>query len=91
MCAKLVITFNWLNINRDCIKLSVNIEQLNKQKQSPDRRKGLCWSPRPEALLKKKLRHKCFPMNIAKISKQTFLTEHIWSNAFEKIEGEVIA
>ena len=33
---------------------------------------------RPATLLKKRLWHRCFPVNFQKISKDTFFTEHLW-------------
>ena len=33
---------------------------------------------RPETLLKKRLWHRCFPVNFAKFLKTSFLTEHLW-------------
>ena len=32
----------------------------------------------PETLLKKRLWHRCFPVNFAKFLKASFLTEHLW-------------
>ena len=34
--------------------------------------------PRPATLLKKKLWHRCFPVNFAKFLRTTFLTKHLW-------------
>ena len=38
-------------------------------------------------LLKKRLRHRCFPMNFFQISKGTFFTEHLWTTASSKSSG----
>ena len=48
--------------------------------------KHLCQRPyfnkvadlRPETLLKKRLWHRCFPVNFAKFLRTPFLTEHLW-------------
>ena len=32
----------------------------------------------PATLLKKRLRHRCFPVNLAKFLRTTFFTEHLW-------------
>ena len=46
---------------------------------------GLCRSshqrPQPATLLKKRLRHRCFPVNFAKFVRTSFLTEHFWKPA----------
>ena len=34
---------------------------------------------RPATLLKKRLWHRCFPVNFAKYLRTPFLTEHLWS------------
>ena len=34
--------------------------------------------PRPAPLLKKRLWHRCFPVNFAKFLRIPFLTEHLW-------------
>ena len=36
---------------------------------------------RPVTLLKKRLWYRCFPVNFAKISKNTFSREHLWVTA----------
>ena len=43
--------------------------------------KHLCQGLRPVTLLKKRLWHRCFPVNFCKISKNTFFTEHVWATA----------
>ena len=40
-----------------------------------------CNQAAPATLLKKRLWHRCFPVNFAKISKNTFFTEHLWATA----------
>ena len=35
-------------------------------------------SLRPATLLKKRLWHRCFPVNFAKFLRTPFLTEHLW-------------
>ena len=35
-------------------------------------------SLRPATLLKRRLKHRCFPVNFAKFRKTLFLTEHLW-------------
>ena len=34
--------------------------------------------PQPVTLLKKRLWHRCFPVNCAKFLRTRFLTEHLW-------------
>ena len=36
---------------------------------------------RPATLFKKRLCHKCFPVNFCEISKNTFFTENLWTTA----------
>ena len=36
---------------------------------------------RPATLLKKRLCHRCFPVNFAKFLGTTFFTEHLWTTA----------
>ena len=36
---------------------------------------------RPAALFKKRLWHRCFPVNLAKFLTKPFLTEHLWATA----------
>ena len=38
---------------------------------------------RPATLLKKRLWHRCFPVNFFEISKNIFFTEHLWMSASE--------
>ena len=38
----------------------------------------VCQSLRPVTLLKKRLRHRCFPLHFAKFLRTSFLTEHLW-------------
>ena len=38
--------------------------------------KHLC--PKPATLLKKRLSHRCFPVNYAKFLRTPFVTEHLW-------------
>ena len=48
--------------------------------------KHLCWSlffnkvagVRPESILKKRLQHRCFPLNLVKFLKNSFFKEHLW-------------
>ena len=48
--------------------------------------KHLCWSLffnkvaglRPESILKKRLQHRCFPLNLVKFLKNSFFKEHLW-------------
>ena len=43
--------------------------------------------------IKKRLRHRCFPMNIAKFFRTAFLMEHFWLlllECVEKYEGKAI-
>ena len=35
---------------------------------------------RPAILFKKRLWHRCFPVNFVEIFKNTFFTEHLWTN-----------
>ena len=37
-----------------------------------------CCRPRPATLLKKRLKHRCFPMNFVKFLTKPFFTEHLW-------------
>ena len=37
----------------------------------------------PATLLKKRLQHRCFPVNSLKILKNTFFIEHVWVTASE--------
>ena len=37
---------------------------------------------RPATLLKKRLWHRCFPVNFAKFLRTPFFTEHLWTTAF---------
>ena len=39
---------------------------------------------RPATLLKKRLWHRCFPMDFAKFLKALFFTEHLWATSSEK-------
>ena len=48
--------------------------------------KHLCL--RPAALLKKRLRHRCFPVNLVKFVRTPFLTEHIWWLLLYKKHGK---
>ena len=41
---------------------------------------------RPATLLKKRLWHRCFPVNFVKISKNTFLTEHLRTTASASLQ-----
>ena len=43
--------------------------------------KHLCQSLRPATLLKKRLWHRYFPVNLVKFSKDTFFVEHLWTTA----------
>ena len=46
---------------------------------------------RPANMSKKKLWHRCFPVNIAKFVRTTFFTEHLWAlgSVFSRgIKGE---
>ena len=36
---------------------------------------------RPATLLRKRLWHRCFPVNFAKVSRTPFLIEHLWATA----------
>ena len=36
------------------------------------------WSLRPATLLKKRLQHRCFPVNFEKFLRTPFCTEHFW-------------
>ena len=38
-------------------------------------------SLRPATLLKKRLWHRCFPVDFGEISKNTFFTKHLWTTA----------
>ena len=40
--------------------------------------KHLCQSLRPATLLKKRLWHSCFPVNLSKFLRTPFLKEHLW-------------
>ena len=42
---------------------------------------------RPATLLKKRLWHRCFPVNFVKFLKTLFVTEHVWANASILHEG----
>ena len=52
-------------------------------------RKHMCWCPLliklqifiQQLCFKKRHQHRCFPVNFAKIFKNTFFTKHLWSNA----------
>ena len=37
--------------------------------------------PRPATLLKKRLWHRCFPVNFTKFLRSSFFTEHLWMTA----------
>ena len=39
--------------------------------------------PRPATLLKKRLWHRCFPVNFVKFPRTPFFTEHLWTTASE--------
>ena len=39
------------------------------------------WGLRPAILLKKRLWHRCFPINFMKFLKTPFFAEHLWANA----------
>ena len=43
--------------------------------QSP---KGVLWKRCSATLLKKRLWHRCFPVNFAKFTRTPFFTEHLW-------------
>ena len=53
-------------------------------------RKHLCQSFRPATLLNKRLWHRCFTVNFAKISLKTLFTEHLWTTACEFITETLI-
>ena len=40
----------------------------------------MCWSPQVCIILKKRLQHRCFPVNFVK-----FLRTHFWQNTFERL------
>ena len=47
---------------------------------------------RPATLLKKRLEHRCFPVNFAKFLRTPFFTEHLWWLLLQEVElvGELI-
>ena len=46
---------------------------------------------RPATLLKKRLWHRCFPVNFAEFLWTPFFTEHLWTTAFDKIYYKIKA
>ena len=48
--------------------------------------KHLCQSLRPATLLKKRLWHRCFPVNFVKFLRTPFFTEHLWCLLLNKTE-----
>ena len=87
------ITFIFLLISK-FVKQSVSNVLLFKhlfklQKQPPEvfckiyRKTPVPETLRPATLFKKKLWHRCFPVNFAKFLETLFSTEHLWATAFE--------
>ena len=44
----------------------------------------ICSGLRPATLLKKRLWHRCFPVNFAKFLRTPFLIEHLWMTASDR-------
>ena len=58
-----------------------NFAKLTAKKPVPESLYLIKLQAWPATLLKKRLWHRCFPVNFAKISKNTFFTEHLWLTA----------
>ena len=51
--------------------------EINEKSSRKDTRKIRSSHPQPATLLKKRLCHRCFPANFAKLIRTPFLTEHL--------------
>ena len=62
-------------------KIFLEISQIHKKAPVPESFFNKVAGLRPTTLLKKRLWHRCFPVNFAKFLKILFLKEHLWWRA----------
>ena len=63
-----LVYFLWQKIKKECLQWS-SLPQISFNKVA---------DLKSATLLKKRLWHRCFPVNFAKFLRKSFLTEHLW-------------